>query len=60
MPKKLIFGSMAAAGLVALLAIFDLAMRFPFGGYSKVMDALYLVAAAIVLYLCWETYRENR
>jgi hypothetical protein len=60
MSKKLIFGSMAAAGLVALLSILDLALKIPFSGYSMTMDILYLVAAAIVLYMCWNSYRENR
>jgi hypothetical protein len=60
MAKKLIYGAMGAAGLVALLAILDLSLKVPFGGYSMTMDILYLVAAAIVLFMGWETYRENR
>ncbi len=60
MDKKLIYGAMGAAGLVALLALLDLSLKVPFGGYSTVMDILYLVAAAIVLFMGWETYRENR
>jgi hypothetical protein len=60
MTKKLIIGSMAAAGLVAALAILDLALKVPFNGYSPTMDILYLVAAGIVLFMAWETYRENR
>ena len=60
MTKKLIFGSMAAAGVVALLSTLDLALKVPFGGYSLTMDILYLVAAAIILFMCWESYRENR
>lgn len=60
MTKKLIFGSVGVAGVVALLAILDLSLKVPFGGYSMTMDILYLVAAAIVLYMGWETYRENR
>jgi hypothetical protein len=60
MSKKLIFGSMAAAGVVALLSTLDLALKVPFGGYSLTMDILYLVAAAVILFMCWESYRENR
>jgi hypothetical protein len=60
MSKKLIFGSMAFAGVVALLSIVDLALKVPFSGYSTTMDVLYLVAAAIILYMCWDSYRENR
>jgi hypothetical protein len=60
MTKKLIFFAMGAAGVVALLSVLDLSLHFPFGGYSLTMDILYLVAAAIVLFMGWETYRENR
>ena len=60
MIKNLIFGSMGAAGLVALLSILDLSVKFPFAGYSLTLDILLLVASAIVGYLSWETYRENR
>lgn len=60
MTRNMIFGSMGVAGLVALVAILDLTLKFPFGGSHQVMDILYLVAAAIILYLGWETSRENR
>ena len=59
MTKKMIFASVGMAGLVALLAILDLALKFPFAGYSMTLDILFLVAALIVLYMGWETYREN-
>lgn len=55
--KKVVLASMAATGLVALLAILDLAMGIPFRG-QMVMDILFLVAAAIVGYMCYDTYRE--
>ena len=60
MIKKMIFGSMGIAGLVALLSILDLSVKFPFAGYSLTLDIMLLVASAIVGYLSWETYRENR
>lgn len=60
MTKKMIFGAMGAAGLVALLAVLDLSLSFPYGGYSLAMDIMFLVAAAIVLFMGWDTYRENR
>ncbi|MSR56727.1 MAG: hypothetical protein EXS05_03530 [Planctomycetaceae bacterium] len=60
MTKNMIFGSIAAAGLVALLAILDMVLKFPFGGYSLTTDILFLLGAAVVLYMGWETYRENR
>lgn len=60
MIKKMIFTSMGAAGLVAALSILDLSLKFPFAGYSTTLDILLLVASAIIGYLSWETYRENR
>ncbi|MFN0056351.1 MAG: hypothetical protein ACKV0T_29750 [Planctomycetales bacterium] len=59
MTKNMIFGSMAAAGIVALLAILDLVLKVPFAG-RMVTDILFLVAAGMVLYMGWDTYRENR
>lgn len=59
MTKNMIFGAAGVAGFVALLTILDLTLKFPFGGYSLTMDILYLLSAGIVLYLGWETYREN-
>lgn len=60
-PKKMVIGSMVVAGVVALLAISDLATGVPFTGvHSKLMDVLFLVAAAIVGYLSWDAYRDLR
>jgi hypothetical protein len=59
MSKNMIFGAIGAGALVALLAILDLALKFPFGGYSKTTDILFLVSAAIVIYLGWESLRES-
>jgi hypothetical protein len=56
----MIIGSMAAAGIVALLAVLDLVIKVPFAGYSPVMDILFLCSAAIVIYLGWDAYRELR
>lgn len=60
MTKNMIFGSMATAGVVAVLSILDMAVKVPFGGYSLTMDILYLAAAGIVLYLGWDAYRDNK
>jgi hypothetical protein len=60
MTKRLIFFAIGAAAVVALLAVLDLSLKFPFGGYSLAMDIMYLIAAAIVLFMGWDTYRENR
>jgi hypothetical protein len=60
MIKKMIFASMGVAGLVAALSILDLSVQMPFAGYSMTLDIMLLVASAIIGYLSWETYRENR
>lgn len=59
MIKKMIFASMGAAGLVALLSILDLSVRFPFAGYSLALDIMFLMTSAIIGYLGWDAYREN-
>lgn len=56
--KRMIMGSMGAAGFVVLLAIADLALKIPFGGYSMGMDIMFLLAAGIVLYMGYDTYRD--
>ena len=60
MIKNLIFASMGIAALVAVLSILDLSVSFPFAGYSLPLDIMLLVASAIVGYLSWDAYRENR
>lgn len=55
--KNLIVGSMIASGLVVLAAVLDLATQFPFGR-NVVMDVLFLVSAAVVIYMAWDSYRE--
>ena len=57
LPKNMIFASFGAAGLVSLLAIIDIATKFPFAG-SLVMDILFLLSAAIVGYLAWDAYKD--
>ncbi len=55
--KKMLFGSMAVAGVVGILAIVDLAAGFPFAG-QMVFDIMFLVSAALVGYMAFEAYRE--
>lgn len=62
-PKNLIFGSMAAAGAVAVASILDIATGIPFGwgsGATMVMDILFLVSSGIVLYLSWDALQDLR
>ena len=60
LPKRVIIGSMAVAGLVAVAALADIFVGFPFSGWSQtgIMDILFIVSAAIVIYLGWDAYRD--
>ncbi|WP_299469915.1 hypothetical protein [uncultured Gimesia sp.] len=58
-PKKMIIGSMAASGLVAALALVDIIVGMPFRG-STIMDIMFLVSAALVLFLCWDAWKDLR
>ena len=44
--------------LVVLLFGLDLALGFPFGGASKVMDVGFVIAAITLGYAGWSTMRE--
>jgi len=59
MIRKMIFASMGAAGLVALLSILDLSFKFPFAGYSLALDINFLITSAIIGYLGWDAFRDN-
>ncbi len=59
MPKALcILGSVVAALLLLVFGV-DLALGFPFGGASRVMDIGFIVCSAILGYLSWMTLREQ-
>jgi hypothetical protein len=61
--RKMIYGSMAASALVAVAAIADLVTGVPFGfgsGKTMIMDILFLVSAAIVIYLGWDALKDLR
>ena len=58
--KNMIIGSWIVAGIVALAAILDLALNFPFNGEMKLMDILFLVGAAVIFYMGWDAYRDLR
>jgi hypothetical protein len=55
--KSMIIGSMAASGLVAVACIFDFIFGVPFAGQT-IFDVLFLIAAAIVLYMGWDAYKD--
>ncbi len=58
MTKNVILGSMGVCGLVALAALVDIFTSVPFGGYSIPMDVMFIIGAAVISYMGWETYRE--
>lgn len=60
MPKALCILGMVIAVLLLLLFGLDLAMGIPFSGASGMMDIGFLIAAAILGYLSWATFREQQ
>ena len=59
MAKNVIIGSMGVAGLVALLALLDLILGIPFQG-QMIMDIMFILGAAMVGYMGWDSYRDLR
>jgi hypothetical protein len=59
MPKALCILGMIIAGVLLILFGLDLALGVPFGGASGAMDIGLVVAAGILGYLSWATFREQ-
>ncbi len=57
--KTLCYVAMGVAGLVSLLFLLDLTIGL-FGGQSKVLDIMFILGAAFVLWQGFETTRELR
>lgn len=57
--KYMVFGSMGAAGLVALAALADIFLKVPFRG-RIVMDIMFLLGAALVIFMGWDAYKETK
>lgn len=57
--KLLCYGAMGAAGLVAFLFLLDIVVHV-FGGQSIVLDIMFILGAALVLWQGFETSRELR
>lgn len=55
--KRMVMGSMGVAGLVGLLSILDIVLGIPFSG-QMVMDIMFIIGAAVVVYMGFETYKE--
>lgn len=58
--KNMIIGSWVVAGLVALIAILDLALGIPFNRQSIVMDVLFLIGAGVIIYMGWDAFQDLR
>lgn len=58
MEKWMSLATIGVAGLLLVAFALDLALRIPFGGLSPFVDILSVLAAAIVAYLGWESYRD--
>ena len=58
MEKWMCLGSMIVAGVVLLLYGLDLAIGIPFGRIGLVQDIVLVIAAALVLWQGYETWRE--
>lgn len=56
--KILTFAAMIIAGLVTLIFLLDAALGAPFGRQSIVLDILFILGGAFVLWQGIETYRE--
>ncbi len=57
--KYMIFGSVGASALVALAAMLDVVTKTPFGGQTA-MDVMFVLGAAIVIYMGWDAYQDSK
>ena len=60
MDKHLCIASMSVAGLLLLLFVLDLILKFPFGGAPTflIIDIVGIVAGLILLYLSWNALKD--
>ncbi len=56
--KILTIVAMAIAGLLTLIFALDLALGIPFGRVNPILDVLFALGAALVLWQGIETFRE--
>jgi uncharacterized membrane protein YuzA (DUF378 family) len=57
--KFLCFGAMGVAGLVAVIFLLDIVAQV-LGGQSMILDIMFILGAAFVLWQGFETTRELR
>lgn len=60
MEKWMCWGSLGTAGLVLVLFLIDLFANMPFGGLSKTVDVLGILACGLVAYISWNALRDLR
>ena len=67
MPKALCLISLVASILIVVLFMADLAMGMlgmteiaPLRSANKMMDMTFVLMGAVMIYLSWSTYREQR
>ena len=67
MPKALCLTGLVVAGLVFLLFFLDLLFGLigqtglaPFKMVSPLMDVMFILTAAILAYLAWSSFREQK
>jgi hypothetical protein len=60
MDKWLCWGSLGVSGLLLLLFLLDLILSIPFGGISKAVDVLGILASGLVLFLAIDAMRDLR
>ncbi len=58
MEKWLCWGSMGVSGSLLLLFLLDLFVKIPFGGLSKLIDVLGILACGMVLYMSWNAFQD--
>lgn len=57
--RGVVFGSIGVAGLMALAAVIDMVMKIPFQG-QMLLDIMFLLAAALVIYMGIDCLRDSR
>ena len=57
--RGIVLGSIGVAGFMALLAVLDIALGFPFAG-QMVFDIMFILAAGIVIYMGIDCMKDFR
>jgi hypothetical protein len=60
MEKWFCWSGMGVSGLVFLLFLLDLTIKFPFERISIAVDILVLLSSIILAYLSWNAFRDLR